>query len=275
MTEKNYLAYRRTGGKTLFARIADEIILDLFFFLFSFLLVFSLGKTLKTSLITAFFLGFAFSIMQRAIKKEKQLRFTEKYRELLQERVRIDKFSLLEDNEKFQIIMESLKLDNPDLKEGGLFDRESSTLYFLFPQHRNEELNAFEIAELIIRKRRLKAEKCIAITASKLSFDAKNLAGMQKIDIMDLTEIINNTERIETSEEEIDEALRFETELYRERKKEERKAVFSKGSLFYAGCGIFFGIYPVLFGFSFLYPIMSAVCLLLAAIKHFSNNAKI
>lgn len=275
MTRKHYLDLKRTGGKTAFARTADEVLLDIFAFMFSYSLVFSFSYSIKASLFAAAFLCAAFAIIQHAVKKEKSKEFEEAYRAELKERCRLEKFSLLETEEKQAILTKYLKTDHLEKKYGGLFDRTNNTFYYIFPQLQDSEIGAIDIAEIVLKKRSMHAEKCAVLSSAEFSFDAKSLARVQKIEILNIGEVLKNTDMIEVSEKEIDEALNFEMELYREQKNEEKKAILGKGSLFYTGCAIFFGIWPLVFGFSILYPIMSTLCLGLAALSHMTNKAKV
>lgn len=274
MTTNNYLAQKMSGGKNAFARIMDEVLLDVFAFMLSFSTAWVLKSGFKLATIIALSLSLIFSIIQRRINSEKIERFANEYKKSVKNYSRLEKFTLLSHSEKEALYMEYLGLDSKEFERrfGGLFDKNTNSFYYVFKNHESEAITATDIAEVIIKVRQLGAKNCSVLSAAEYLPEARHLARTHKLKLICGKDLLVLENKLFVSDEEVENMIQAEIENHMEEMSKARKSFLYKGTVFYTAFALVFSIWPAIFGFSLIYPLMSALSIIMAGISYFSTN---
>jgi len=269
---RRYFGKKIHGGRSLAARAVDFVMLRAFLFLLIGVVIFYLSLSLTVSAVMSLFLTAAVSIAVSLLNRKREDVLIKKAMQRLKEKCMLRKLTFMPSREYADFIGRVLDcgLKNVIPREEGFFAECEDFAIFAFQNHPGCECGANDVLKILREK---SGVKLIIAALSGFSDDAKKMCAALPCEI----KLIDGKKILELAKKK--ELLPDEREAERDAEKEMnaslvtfeavRKNALSRAKIRgYLFCGVIIMCWPVVAGFQFYYPLISAACFALALLAY-------
>lgn len=259
------------GGRSSLARLLDFILLRALVLTGLFLLILQLFRSLTGAILISSFLTLAISLALHSFRVKRIERCIKKDLQKLREKCLLEQLALMEPA-AYAAYMARLfdGLENISWTDAGFCAEKGNARVFVFHNHPSAECDV-GIMLGVLRENRGRALNIVSLSA--FSQEAKNLCGNweQPIILTDGKEVLALAKKADMLPDEKAAQQRAEKEMNDtvQTLSKIKDAALSRGKVRgYMICGIAALIWPFVTGFRFYYPIIAALCFLLAVLAH-------
>jgi len=272
-----YLKIKYHKGKTLVASILDTIlshlILFIVVFLFSWYSFFKLSIALTLALCATAIVGIVvYYLRRRRFEKFAAAEYIN-----LKNKYMLERLLVLNEKDLNTAMLNLFKLytksDRFIHKYGGYYDAEEKVFCYMLDNHPTNEVSAQQMLSLFRKLWTIKINRCILLTASTYSVEARAFCSKVNIpcELLCGDTLICLAADLDMipSEEAILSAIEREIEQHALDLKKIRNTILSRSkSKAYLLCALTLTVWPIFTKFNILYPLLACACIVLSFISY-------
>ncbi len=263
-----YYQKKRRGGRSIVARMIDFLMFRfvLAFILFWLLLYFS--RSFTVSVLISIFLTIALSLVMLTINKKRTERYIKQDLRRIKEKCLLESLTFMPLNLFSQYMKKLLSgIENIDSWDKGFTAIKDDTKIYVFHNHPGSNVDVSEILDIL----RENSKPIILISLSDFCENIKMLGVSRDIKLVtggDILKLAANKNML-PDEQEAEQRAKYEMSASILTLEKLKESTLSKTKIKrYVVCGVIVLLWPLAAGFKFYYPMIAALCFLLALLAY-------
>lgn len=265
---QRYYQKKKYGGRSIVARIFDFVMFRFFLLLILFFMLLYFSRSFKVSLLISLFLTIAASLIMLIINRKKIERFIAKDLKRIKEKCLLETLTFMPENEYIDYISKLFDgLNEVKAWDNGFLAQKNNRNIYVFHNHPRTDIDVSDILNVL-----RKSEEPIAFVSlsnfnenaralcQSMDFEVTMIPGKRVLELATQKKMLPDEEVAEErAENEMNASLiTFE--------KIKQLALNKTKVRRYIICGVIVLLWSIVTGFKFYYPIIAAVCFILAVL---------